>query len=167
MHNWLDAGGFTPLGPIADGANAVIYLTEGDLGNYALSAFAMISIVGDGAKAGSKVVKYGVKKVDKDDIPDLVKNVVDGTVLKEVAEIGQNKISHIMAEKHDWHKVVSNPESWDDISIVMSKVLNEGVEVPYKGVWSKRLEINGESVLVTYAKTDRGVKVSNGWVEKN
>lgn len=60
VHTGLDIVGLIPgVGEIADGANAVIYLAEGDKVNAAISAAAMIPGVGmaaTGAKLGGKVV---------------------------------------------------------------------------------------------------------------
>jgi RHS repeat-associated protein len=57
----LDIVGFIPVvGEIADGANALIYLSQGDYVNAGISAAAMIPVVGD----LGKLFKYG-KKLDK------------------------------------------------------------------------------------------------------
>lgn len=57
-HIALDAGGLVPgLGELADGANSLIYLGEGDSTNAALSAGAMIPFVG----WGSTGAKYAIK----------------------------------------------------------------------------------------------------------
>lgn len=58
VHVGLDAVGLIPgLGEVADGANALIYLAEGDTTNAAISAAAMIPGLGAGATAA----KYGKK----------------------------------------------------------------------------------------------------------
>jgi hypothetical protein len=58
IHGALDLAGFIPgVGEIADGVNAVFYLAEGRYAEAAISAAAMIPIVGDAGKVG----KYGVK----------------------------------------------------------------------------------------------------------
>lgn len=60
-HTALDLAGLVPgLGEVADGANALWYLSEGDKKNAALSAAAMVPFVGwgaTGAKLGSKAAK--------------------------------------------------------------------------------------------------------------
>jgi len=58
VHTGLDVVGLIPgVGEIADGANALIYLAEGDKVNAALSATAMIPAAGMAATG----VKYGKK----------------------------------------------------------------------------------------------------------
>nr|OZC15884.1 putative ribonuclease YeeF [Sporomusa silvacetica DSM 10669] len=42
VHKLLSIGGFTPLAPVSEGTNAVIYLAEGDNESAAMSAFAAI-----------------------------------------------------------------------------------------------------------------------------
>jgi hypothetical protein len=58
VHNALDIAGIIPgVGEIADGANVLIYLAEGDKINAGLSAAAMIPVVGVGATAGKAAKK--------------------------------------------------------------------------------------------------------------
>ncbi len=65
IHGILDAVGFIPgLGDVCDAINALLYLSEGDMGNAALSALALLPL-GDLLKGG----KYTAKIVGKlDDI---------------------------------------------------------------------------------------------------
>jgi hypothetical protein len=85
-HGVLDVVGLIPgVGEIADGANALIYLAEGDKVNAALSAAAMIpgagmaatgakytkKAVGVAAEAGTKVAKEGAEKVIKKEADDV------------------------------------------------------------------------------------------------
>jgi len=52
IHNTLMAAGFTPgLGNIADAADAILYAAEGEFGSAALSAAAMIPVVGQAVSA--------------------------------------------------------------------------------------------------------------------
>lgn len=46
----------------------------------------------------------------------------------------------------------------------MERVLKEGVEKPYKGVSSKILIIEGESVQVTFKKVNGIINISDDWV---
>lgn len=70
--NWLDwvqggldlVGLVLGLGEIADGANALIYMGRGDYANAALSAAAMIPIVGSVA-TGGKIIKKWLRAVLK------------------------------------------------------------------------------------------------------
>jgi hypothetical protein len=57
LHMVLDVLGMTPIGPIADAINSVIYLVEGDWKDAGLSILSALPIVGDvlgGAKIGAK-----------------------------------------------------------------------------------------------------------------
>ncbi len=84
---------------------------------------------------------------------------------KEVAELGANKISHILQDKHLWNTIVENGKDWGEVSKVISKVMLEGAENTYKSVYSKTLEIGGKIVEVTYNKLKDGViKISDAWV---
>jgi hypothetical protein len=91
VHTGLDVIGLIPgLGEIADGANALIYLAEGDTVNAAISAAAMIPGAGmaaTGAKLGKKVagavVEGGLKKGGRE--------VVEHTGKKKAAEQGAKK----------------------------------------------------------------------------
>lgn len=61
IHTALDVVGMIPIvGEVADGANALIYLAEGDAVNAALSAAAMLPVGGQAATG----VKWGKKGVD-------------------------------------------------------------------------------------------------------
>jgi hypothetical protein len=54
-HTMLDAAGLVPvIGELADGANAVFYVLEGDLQNASFSAISMVPIVGDALGKGTK-----------------------------------------------------------------------------------------------------------------
>ena len=68
LHNTLMAAGFTPgLGNIADAADALLYLVEGEFGNAAISAAAMIPIAGQmvSAKKALKAAKKAGEKTIK------------------------------------------------------------------------------------------------------
>jgi hypothetical protein len=76
VHGALDVAGFIPgAGAVFDGANAVLYLAEGDKTNAALSAVAAIPGVGDAVAAtaiagkvaakGAKAIEVSAKAVDK------------------------------------------------------------------------------------------------------
>lgn len=60
LHIGLDGLGLVPvIGEIADGANALFYLSKGDYTNATISAAGMIPFVGSSATVGRNVVKYG------------------------------------------------------------------------------------------------------------
>jgi Zn-dependent oligopeptidase len=116
---------------------------------------------------GAALLKNGAKALGKLLAKRAAKKAAT-TIVKEVAELSENKINHILQEHHDWAKVVSNPNSWDEVSKVMSKVMTDGVEGTYKSVNMKALKIGDETVVVTYKKFPDGtVKISDGWVLRN
>ena len=60
VHLGLDVAGMIPvIGEVADGANALLYLAEGDYANAALSAAAMIPLAGTAATAAKLGMKAG------------------------------------------------------------------------------------------------------------
>ena len=62
VHLGLDVAGMIPvIGEVADGANALLYLAEGDYTNAALSAAAMIPLAGTAATAAKLGMKAGGK----------------------------------------------------------------------------------------------------------
>ena len=64
LHTTLDVVGMIPgVGEVADGANALVYLAEGDKVSAALSAAAMLPVGGQAATAG----KWGRKGVQADE----------------------------------------------------------------------------------------------------
>ncbi|SFD81025.1 hypothetical protein [Paracidovorax konjaci] len=69
LHTGLDVVGLVPgFGEVADGANALIYLAEGDKVNAAISAAAMIPGLGAGATAtkyGKKAAEMGAEALGK------------------------------------------------------------------------------------------------------
>lgn len=88
LHGLLDAGGFVPgpVGVLSDAVNAVIYLAEGDMGNAALSALAVIPVIGDGIKAAGKTVKTADKIVKAADNAADVEKGLDKTNLLKAGE---------------------------------------------------------------------------------
>ena len=66
VHDMLMAAGFTPgLGNVADAADAILYAVEGEFGNAALSAAAMIPFIGQAvsAKKALKIAKESGEKM--------------------------------------------------------------------------------------------------------
>lgn len=65
LHTTLDVVGLIPgVGEVADGANALVYLAEGDKVSAALSAAAMLPIGGQAATA-AKMAKKGAQVLEK------------------------------------------------------------------------------------------------------
>jgi hypothetical protein len=93
VHIGLDVVGLIPgVGEIADGANALIYLAEGDKVNAALSAAAMIPGAGmaaTGAKYAKKAVGVGVEagaKLSKEAAEKLAKEAAEKAAKEKVAK---------------------------------------------------------------------------------
>lgn len=89
-----------------------------------------------------------------------------------VEALGENARRHILSDKHNWSKVVKDARSWDEVSKVISDVLNNGTESIYKStksdtVYKKTLEVSGQSVEVTYIKGAGGEisKIGTAWVQ--
>lgn len=87
VHGALDVVGLIPVvGEVADGANALIYLAEGDTVNAALSAASMLPVGGQAATAA----KWGKKGVDAAQglkaATKAEKEVVEQAVKKEAKE---------------------------------------------------------------------------------
>ncbi|STC72739.1 Uncharacterised protein [Clostridium botulinum] len=120
-------------------------------------------IGGDAIKGGSKAKNlYKAEGLLKMDLQKFGKGAG-----KAISELGSNKIHHILQDHHDWGKMVKDPKDWSEVSKIVSKVLNEGVEGTYKSVYSKTLNINGNIVEVTYVKLKNGIiKISDAWIRK-
>lgn len=130
-----------------------------------LAKFGVCTVVG---VAAGTVATHAQTAMDNDNYmlsKVLSKGGADANVIHEVSELGPNKINHILQDKHLWSKVVSDPNDWNQVSKVMSKVMEQGVEGPYKDVFSKILDVNGHTVEVTYTKLSNGIiKISDAWV---
>ena len=90
--NWVQTGldviGFIPVvGEIADGANALIYLSQGDYVNAGISAIAMIPVVGDLGKG----IRLGKKLTNLIDATKGVSGVYEITTKSGKKYIGQSK----------------------------------------------------------------------------
>jgi hypothetical protein len=93
------------------------------------------------------------------------KEAAEAKIIQEVSDLGPNKVNHILKDKHLWGNVVNSANDWNQVSKVMSKVMEQGVEGPYKDVFSKTLDVNGHTVEVTYTKLSNGIiKISDAWV---
>lgn len=58
VHTALDVAGFAgPVGPFADTANAALHAAQGNYGDAALSAVALVPAVGDGIKGSAMLAK--------------------------------------------------------------------------------------------------------------
>jgi hypothetical protein len=76
IHTALDVAGMVPvIGEFADGANAVIYLAEGDLANAAISGAALLPVGGQAATGARLAVKAADKAKDVVKAADRAKDV--------------------------------------------------------------------------------------------
>jgi RHS repeat-associated protein len=88
LHAALDVAGMVPvIGEIADGANALIYLSEGRYVEAGISAMGMIPVLGEAGKAGKWIAK-GVKQGAE----TVVQKAVAKEVRQEFVEQGQKKL---------------------------------------------------------------------------
>ncbi len=109
------------------------------------------------------------KKAERANEAKNIGKVAVKELLPEVKAIDQAHQAHILADKHDWGKVVSDPKDWGDVSGVIDKTLKEGTISSYqsgKGVYQSTLKINREVVTVTWKKEGSGRTISNAWVNK-
>ena len=95
--------------------------------------------------------------------------ISSNSVLPYIKEIGKdpNKVSHILAPKHNWKKVSSG--KWSDVERIMSAVMRYGKEVPYKKSGTIRQKIYskyGHTFVVTFKRENGKIRVSNVWVKK-
>ena len=116
---------------------------------------------------GEKIIRTVQKSLDDfmkyvDDV--MAKYVIKSTIIHNLKELGENKIHHILADKHLWKQVVSNPKDWNQVSQVIEKVLSQGTETTYKTVFQKSLKFGNEEVVVTYVKTNGKYLISDAWV---
>lgn len=109
-------------------------------------------------------INYAIKKYGKKAAQAAVKSKSYNTVLSSVSKLGANKRSHILASKHDWHKVTNN--NWTDVSKVISHVMRHGKESAYGSARKKTLSMNGQTVTVTFQRVNGEIKISNAWVNK-
>ena len=125
VHNMLMAAGFTPgLGNIADAADAVLYAIEGEFGSAALSAAAMIPIVGQfvSAKRSAKTVRKAMKRAVPISYGSSYGKVTKGDVLlpKHMrAELGDKELAkslireHIKRDKELMRKILEGEKAMD------------------------------------------------------
>ena len=124
--NWLQTGldvvGFIPVvGEIADAANAVIYLAQGDYVNAGISALAIIPIVGD----LGKIFKYG-KKLDKLlEASKGVSGVYEITLKNGDKYVGQSKDVAKRLEQH-FKKNKFDPDDIADVKV--TEVVGEKIQ---------------------------------------
>ena len=119
------------------------------------------------------VVDDGVSsKMLTDTIGDTVEQVVEGgssfKYMEQLDNFSEKKINHMINgsknSNHSWEKLVPD-KNWSDIKNIVNNVMDNGVEVPYKSVFSKKMTINGYEVEVTYNKlADGAIKISDAWI---
>ena len=95
LHTTLDVVGMIPaVGEVADGANALVYLAEGDKVSAALSAAAMLPVGGQAATA-AKWGKKGVQAVEK----QVAKEAAERTAKEAAEKAAKEKLEREAAEK--------------------------------------------------------------------
>ena len=123
VHDMLMVAGFTPgLGNVADAADAILYAAEGEFGSAALSAAAMIPIVGQfvSAKRSAKTVRKAMKRAvpisygkHSGQIPDII---MSKHVRAEIAdkELAKSLIrEHIKRDKELMRKILEGEKAMD------------------------------------------------------
>ena len=95
LHTTLDVVGMIPgVGEVADGANALVYLAEGDKVSAALSAAAMLPVGGQAATAG-KWGRKGVQAVEK----QAAKEAAERTAKEAAEKAAKEKLEREAAER--------------------------------------------------------------------
>lgn len=90
--------------------------------------------------------------------------------LEQLDNLSENKINHMINgsknSNHGWENLVPD-KNWNDIKNIIADVMENGVEGPYKSVFSKKAIINGLEVEVTYTKLSDGtIRISDAWVNQ-
>jgi RHS repeat-associated protein len=123
------------------------------------------SIIKGGVKFvwnGGKWVAKKIKKVFKKKNQKISGSMIDSALGK----LNDNQRGHIMAEKHAWKKVTSNPRKWKNIKKVMKNVMKNGKESDYGSARQKTKKIKGKTVVVTFVRLKDGtIRISNAWVK--
>ena len=133
----------------------------------------VVSFAKSAGKIGLEIVRAGGKVYliftqIKDSINNLNSKLQSSEYMKQLNDMSQNKINHIINGSknsiHGWEKLVPD-KNWNDIKNIIVNVMDNGVEGPYKSVFSKKAIINGIEVEVTYTKLSDGtIKISDAWV---
>ena len=108
VHDMLMAAGFTPgLGNVADAADALLYAVEGEFGSAALSAAAMIPLVGQfvSAKKAAKIVTKPLKKSKYRVFPGPASVYQDEKRVTKILEIDGKEVGYITGQRT--HKGIS------------------------------------------------------------
>ena len=82
-----------------------------------------------------------------------------------IADISQQTQQHIMQPKHEWWRVVADPNSWSEVSNIINTVMTKGAESPYGSALQKSLSVGGEIVVVTYKYVNEMIRISDAWVQ--
>ena len=132
---------------------------------------------GDGVNTSPAVLSTEVKDIEN--LENLKQNEtknkeilkqtsINSQILEEINNLSEQKIHHIINgskhSDHQWEKLVSNKD-WNGIKEILIYVMENGVEGPYKRVYSKRAIVNGYEVEVVYNKLNNGViRISDAWI---
>jgi len=129
VHGALNAAGFIPgFGAAADLINGLIYLGEGRYVEAAVSALAMIPILGDLGKAGKLSLEVGEKVVEetteivvKEAAEEIAEEVVETTVKEAVEEVAEGTLEEA-------GKTLVNQVAKESAEEAAEDVLKEGGE---------------------------------------
>jgi hypothetical protein len=172
-HTALDIVGTVDPTGLADGANAVWYLAEGDKVNAAISAAGMIPYVGDAAKAG----KYGAKaykatkaaseaKLRRTYVAYTIKDSV-GNVRYVGRTSGYGSPERVLANRAQGHHILrANPELQKPQldSVQGNRSANRGAEdVLYsRHQTSVRGHKNGARTVEVIRRDGKPIRINNG-----
>lgn len=109
-------------------------------------------------------ISYAIKKYGRKATTNAIRSRNFDKVLSSVSRLNANSRKHILDPKHDWHKVTNN--NWDDVAKVISYVMRYGKEGPYGSARKKTLNMNGQTITVTFARKNGKIHIGNAWVNK-
>lgn len=161
LHGSLDLAGLIPgLGEVFDGANAVIYATQGEWMNAALSTISMVPEIGDLFGKGGKIVLFLEKLIVKGGrsgklaekilkyAPQIVKIIIDGfKIYKENKNKIQTFLDSLSKTENEKLKklapyVKKIKDALDKLEGVYKKIITLSAAVSKKKASKQEPEIN-------------------------
>ncbi|MGE0009974.1 MAG: polymorphic toxin type 35 domain-containing protein [Candidatus Babeliales bacterium] len=85
-------------------------------------------------------------------------------IAKKVARLDFNKRRHILQVKHAWDRLVVDPNDWDAVARIITKVMKEGRVEKKFNHFIKYAEIFGERVEVQYIVKHNKTMISDAWI---
>lgn len=91
---------------------------------------------------------------------------IDQPLHPSLLKIDSNKINHLLADRHNWYKLVTNPKNPDAVLRLINKVLLEGSCEPIRNdVFLNTLCIGNEIVQVKYVNDIvDGISIGTAWI---